>query len=230
MHVRNSVSISRTSSSVSSATSSLEISSGVTSLPSTPRRPVERCLGTDLPSTPYDWAAANTIVTIPAIGGSSLADYKVKVYNALLDADTKFQQANRVPSNGIIANYDLAGFLRKLFTATSASNVEDDMMSTVGLTNYGVYEGRWTIWGTEFLPSNHGFLYRKNPDQLRAAHVYAPYIPVQVMPPVYGDYDESTGNYQNKDAWTRNIRERSGQIITKPYGFQGITASDLTSW
>lgn len=187
-------------------------------------------VGTDLPSTPYNWGAANTVTTIPTIGAHTLTDYKSIVYNSLLDADTRFQQANRVPSNGIICNYDLAGFLRKMFTATSASNVDDSMMSTVGLTNFGVYEGRWTIWGTEFLPTNTGFLYRKNPDQLHAAHVYAPYIPVQVMPPVYGDYDATTGNYQNKDAWTRNIRERSGQIITKPYGFIGITAANIGAW
>ena len=42
------------------------------------------------------------------------------------------------------------------------------------------------------------------------------------MPAIYGDYDPVTGNYQNKDAWTRNIRERSADIVTKSYAFQPL--------
>jgi hypothetical protein len=42
------------------------------------------------------------------------------------------------------------------------------------------------------------------------------YVPLQVTPAIYGDYSTSTGNYQNLDAYTRNIRERSAQICTKP--------------
>jgi hypothetical protein len=168
------------------------------------------------------WAGANTQHQIAARGGTAINDYKSIVYNALIDADTDFQRANRRPSTGILCGYGLAGFLRKLLTATSASEPDDSNMASVGLTNYGNYASRWQIWGTDFLPDDAGFMYVRNPNQLEAAHVYCPYIPIQVMPAVYGDYDSSTGNYQNKDAFTRNIRERSAQIVTKPYGFQPI--------
>ena len=168
------------------------------------------------------WTGANTQHQIVARGATAISDYKSIVYNTLIDADTDFQRANRRPSTGIVCGYGLAGFLRKLLTATSSSEPEDTNMSSVGLTNYGNYASRWQIWGTDFLPDDAGFMYVRNPSQLEAAHVYCPYIPIQVMPAVYGDYDTSTGNYQNKDAFTRNIRERSAQIVTKPYGFQPI--------
>lgn len=168
------------------------------------------------------WLGPNPAHQIPTAGSTPINDYKSVVYNTLIDADTDFQRANRQPSTGIVCGYGLAGFLRKMLTATAVSEPEQDNMSSVGLTNYGNYAARWNIWGTDFLPDDTGFLYVRNPDSLHAAHIYAPYIPVQVMPAIYGDYDASTGNYQNKDAWTRNIRERSAHIVTKPYGFQPI--------
>lgn len=171
------------------------------------------------------WSGPNTQHTIAAQGGTSLTDYKSVIYNTLIDADTDYQRANRRPSNGIVAGYGLAGLLRKMLTATGVSEPDEMNNLGAGIVNYGVYDNRWTIWGTDFLPDDQGFLYTRNPDQLQAAHVYAPYIPVQVMPAIYGDYDSSTGAYSNKDAWTRNIRERSADIVTKPYGFQPIKAA-----
>ena len=168
------------------------------------------------------WAGPNTTVSIPARGATAIADYKSIVYNSLLDADTNFQRANRVPSTGIIAGFGMAGFLRKMLTATATDNPDMNNLSSVGLTHYGNFAARWNIWGTDFLKDDMAFLYHRSPDNLHAAHVYAPYIPVQVMPAVYGDYDTTTGNYQNKDAYTRNIRERSAHIVTKPYGFQPV--------
>jgi hypothetical protein len=127
----------------------------------------------------------------------------------------------------------MAGFLSKLLTATStALDANADLTSGLGITNYGTYAERWKIWGTEFLPDNMAFLYKRSPDPLRAGFVYAPYIPVQVMPLLYGDYDATSGNYQNRDAWTRNIRERSGEKVVRPYAFSTVLApaGGLAQW
>lgn len=168
------------------------------------------------------WLGPNNAHQIASRGSTSITDYKSVVWNALIDADTDFQRANRRPSTGIVAGYGLAGFLRKMLTATATNEPGPDNTSGVGITNYGNYAGRWNIWGTDFLRDDLGFMYVRNPDSLHAGHVYAPYVPVQVMPAIYGDYDTSTGAYQNKDAFTRNIRERSANITTKPYAFQPI--------
>jgi hypothetical protein len=171
------------------------------------------------------WLGPNPQVAIATRASLSLsiADYKQYIYNALIDADVNFQRANRRPSNAIIAGYGMAGFLSKLNTATSTVAPGDDNLSSIGVTNYGNYAGRWKIWGTDFLPDNVAFLYLANPPQMWAGHIYAPYVPLQVMPAVYADYDTSTGAYTNKDAWTRNIRERSADFVTKSYAFQPIT-------
>ena len=168
------------------------------------------------------WLGPNNNHQIAARGATSITDYKSVIYNTLIDADTDFQKANRRPSNGIICGYGLAGLLRKMLTATSVTEPDQTNTESVGTTNYGTYAGRWQIWGTDFLKDDVGFLYTRNPDSLHAAHVYAPYIPIQVMPAIYGDYDTSTGAYTNKDAFTRNIRERSAHMVTKSYGFQPI--------
>jgi len=168
------------------------------------------------------WAGPNTLTTIAAQGSNTVTDYKALVYGQVIDADVLFQKANRYPSDGIIAGYGLAGFLQKLNTATQSQAPTDQNMASLGITDYGTYAGRWRIWGTDFIKDDVGFLYKRNPSQLQAAYVYAPYVPIQVMPAIYGDYNTSGGAYQNVDAYTRNIRERSAQICTKPYGFMPI--------
>lgn len=178
-------------------------------------------------SLPGPWSAANPLTTIPARGALTISDYKSQVYNSLIDADTEFYKRNFIPSNAIICGFGLAGFLRKLFTATGAIPEDDSGSATVGVSNYGTYESRWQILGTMFLPDNLGFVYRADPDPLYAGHVYAPYVPLMAMPRVYADFDTSTGAYQNKDAYTRNLRERSANIVTKPYAFLPITAATL---
>jgi hypothetical protein len=168
------------------------------------------------------WAGPNTQHTFADKGATTLTDYKQVIYNTLITADADFQRANRMPSSGIVCGYGLAAFLQKANTATQSQAPSNQNMASIGITDYGTYAGRWQIWGTDFLADNVGFLYVKNPPQLYAGHIYAPYVPIQVMPAIYGDYDAVTGNYQNKDAWTRNIRERSASIVTKAYSFQPL--------
>lgn len=170
------------------------------------------------------WLGPNPQVSIATRASLSLSitDYKQYIYNALIDADVNFQRANRRPSNAIIAGYGMAGFLSKLNTATATVAPNDNNLSAIGVTGYGTFAARWKIWGTDFLPDNVALLYLANPPALWAGHIYAPYIPLQVMPAVYADYDTGTGAYTNKDAWTRNIRERSADFVTKSYAFQVI--------
>lgn len=170
------------------------------------------------------WAGPNPQVTVAtrASLSVSITDYKQVIYNALIDTDVNYQKANRRPTDTILGGYGMAGFLQKMNTATQAQAPSQMNLASVGITDYGTYAGRWQIWGTDFMPDNVAFLYLRNPPPLWASHIYAPYVPLQVMPAIYGDYDASTGNYQNKDAWTRNIRERSADIVTKPYGFMPV--------
>jgi hypothetical protein len=173
------------------------------------------------------WNANLTVQTIAAQGGTSVTDYKSVIYNTLINADVSFQKANRAPSNGIVAGYGLAGLLQKMLTATYATQPDGVNNSSVGITNYGNYSGRWNIQGTDLLPDDKGFLYREDTNPLFQGHVYAPYIPITAMPKVYASYNASTGAYANTDTWTRNIRERSASIVVRPYAFAGIAAASL---
>ena len=178
------------------------------------------------------WAGPNPQVTVATRASLSvnITDYKQVLYNALIDTDVNYQRANRRPTDTILGGYGMAGFLQKMNTATQAQAPSQMNLASVGITDYGTYAGRWQVWGTDFMPDNVAFLYLRNPPPLWASHIYAPYVPLQVMPAIYGDYDPSTGNYQNKDAWTRNIRERSADIVTKPYGFMPVVGPQPLSF
>lgn len=176
-------------------------------------------------SLPSPWTTNLPSVAMPNLGsGQSLTDYKQAIYAAIIDADTQFLAANRRPAKKIMAGYQMAAFLQKLNTATGSENPDPGDMSSIGFSNYGTYAARFQIVGTEFLPTNVAIMYTPNPDPLHAGHVYAPYVPVQAGPKVYADYDTSTGSFINNDAWTRTLRERSAQLVTKPYAFQLLTA------
>lgn len=172
------------------------------------------------------WAGPNNAHAIPAAGTLVSADRKAQIYNTLILADADHKRANRYPADGIIAGYGLAGLLEMANTATQSLSPRDDNTAEIGITDYGTYAGRFRIWGTDFLPDNIGFVYKRNPTYLQAGHVYAPYIPIQVMPAIYGGYSTSTGAYTNTDEYTRNIRERSAHMVTKPYAFQPLTSAE----
>lgn len=176
-------------------------------------------------SLPGLWLGPNNSHVLSTGGNTASLDKKAAVYAGLVDADTDFVRVNRRPSDGIIAGLGLAGWLQKIETATQATAPSQQNQNDLGITDYGTFAGRWRVWGTDFLPDNAGFMYKRNPTQLQAGHVYAPYIPLQVMPAIYADYDHSTGNYQNLDAFSRNLRERSAHIVTKPYAFQPISTA-----
>jgi hypothetical protein len=176
-------------------------------------------LGTALPGA---WAGALPAITIPARGASTIVDYKQTIYSYILQADTQLLRYNRRRGDSILAGYGMANFLQNMNTATGVESANALDLSSIGIMGYGAYAARWQVQGTEFLPDNVAILFSADPDPLRAGHVYAPYIPVAATPKIYGDYDPVTGNFQNKDAWTRNIRERSAEVVTKPYAFQLI--------
>lgn len=175
-------------------------------------------------SLPNPWGSANPAHAIPAPTSGQLSnERKSSIYGVLIAADVDFQRVNEEPSNTIMAGFGLAGLLQQAFTATTSGAPNSQNLSSIGVTSYDTQESRWKIRGTRFLPNNEGFMYTGNPDQLQAGHVYAPYIPLMVMDAVYSGYDATTGNYTNTDEKTRNIRERSAHIVTRPYAFQPIS-------
>lgn len=187
--------------------------------------------GTNMPAP---WNAAQSQILIPNAANSAnmpagsaagLQEWARGIYMKLIDADVQFMRMNRQAANGIVCGLTLAGILQKAITATQSQSPTPVFTNEVGITDYGTFEGRFHVWGTDLLPDNEGFLYSRNPDTLRGGHIYAPYVPIQAMPAVYGGYDTTTGNYQNTDEYTRNIRERSASVTVKPYAFIPLLAA-----
>lgn len=169
------------------------------------------------------WAGTNPTITIPQASGAgngSLEDWAKAIYNSLVDADVAFMRRNRRTANSIVCGLTMGGVLQKAVTAVAQGSASSPAFSNdVGLTDYGNFSGRFHIQATDLLPDNQGILYVSGADTLRQGYIYAPYVPIQAMPAVYGGYDPATGNYRNTDEYTRNLRERSASVVTRPYAF-----------
>lgn len=176
-------------------------------------------------SLPAPWSnAGQPAIVIPNIGTDTTVEWGRKMYNSLEDGNGTFQKLNRRRFNGIVCGIDVATRLNKAVQVVDIAGTDQKTFDNdLGVNSYGNFAGRYHIWATDLLPANVGFAYVRNPDPLRASAVYAPYVPIQVMQAVYGGYDPVTGNYQNTDEYTRNIRERSAFKVTRPYGFLPIT-------
>ena len=149
---------------------------------------------------------ANWSWTIPAGGNYVAKTWYETLYHALLDAENLIFGARYRSADFVIAGRTLSLYLRK------AGDFEPSNATTefaAGMKHEGVLEGLWDIYTSVFMNTNQGLMGVYPRSQLDTGYVFAPYIPLTPMPLVYADFDPTTGNYQNKDKWTRNIRTRN---------------------
>jgi hypothetical protein len=95
----------------------------------------------------------------------------------------------------------------------------------VAVVRIGTLLDRWTVYKTTLIGATRGIMGIYPRSQINTNFVYAPYIPIQAMPLIYAGYDETTGNYQNVDAWTRNVRSRDAYKLVNPDAFATLTVT-----
>jgi hypothetical protein len=152
-------------------------------------------------------------VTIAARGATNVQDYRYLALQPIYDIEAFIYAKRFHDTDTILAGVDLATNIiaQDQFHSTPMDN---SMMSQLGVTHLGDFKGKWEVYKTPFLPPNLGLVFKKPTDWLHAGYVYMPYIPLAPMPLVYAGYNTGTGNYQNTDEWTRNIRTRAGKLLT----------------
>lgn len=158
--------------------------------------------------------ATGGTATIPAKGGTSPTDYKTLVPQSIYDLEAKVYSRRFHDTDTLLCGVDLAANIAEQDTFHIAPADANNTLAQLGVTHLGTFQGKFQLYKTIFLPPNLGILFNQPRDWLHAGYVYMPYIPLSPMPLVYAGFNSSTGNYQNTDEWTRNIRTRAGRLMT----------------
>ena len=91
-------------------------------------------------------------------------------------------------ANFIVVGPEVANVLE--FTAGFRANVTGDAdRGTVGAVNTGSLSKKWDVYVDPYFPRNVVLVGRKGNSFLESGYVYAPYVPLQVTPTIFGTED-----------------------------------------
>jgi hypothetical protein len=91
-------------------------------------------------------------------------------------------------ANFLVTSPEVANILE--FTAGFRANVTADAdKGTVGAVNVGSISKKWDLWVDPYFPRNVILVGRKGGSFLESGYVYAPYVPLQVTPTIFGTED-----------------------------------------
>ena len=90
-------------------------------------------------------------------------------------------------ANFIVTSPEVANLLE--FTAGFRANVTADSNGTVGAVNVGSLSKKWDVYVDPYFRRNLVLVGRKGGSFLESGYVYAPYVPLQVTPTIFGTED-----------------------------------------
>ena len=178
-------------------------------------------------------AAAGNATWHWTMGGGYVTakDWYETLGHALVDADALIYALRQESAQYVVAGTSLFNYICKMATfvprggSNNPADSADAEPNYVGAEHQGTFMGYWDIWRSGLIPSTMGLIGRYPTNWLNAGYIYMPYIPLAAMPLVYGEMNTSTGAYENRDAWTRNIRTRWGRWYAVKQLFATITIS-----
>ena len=91
-------------------------------------------------------------------------------------------------ANFLVTSPEVANILE--FTSGFRASVTADAdRGTVGAVNVGSVSKKWDVWVDPYFPRNVILVGRKGGSFLESGYVYAPYVPLQVTPTIFGTED-----------------------------------------
>ena len=129
----------------------------------------ESLLGADFTGTVSEWY--ETLV-------ETINDVSAQIHRKTL----------RGGANFCVVSPEVANILE--FTAGFRANVTvDSDKGTVGAVNVGSLSKKWDVYDDPYFPRNVVLVGRKGGSFLESGYVYAPYVPLQVTPTIFGVED-----------------------------------------
>jgi len=91
-------------------------------------------------------------------------------------------------ANFLVTSPEIANVLE--MTAGFRANItHDDEKGTVSVMSTGSLNKKWDVWVSPYFPRNLILIGRKGSSFLESGYVYAPYVPLQVTPTIFGVED-----------------------------------------
>ncbi len=129
----------------------------------------ESLLGADFTGTVSEWY--ETLV-------ETINDVSAQIHRKTL----------RGAANFVVCSPEVANILE--FTAGFRANVTaDSERGNIGAVNVGSLSKKWDVYVDPYFPRNVVLVGRKGGSFLESGYVYAPYVPLQVIPTIFGTED-----------------------------------------
>ena len=91
-------------------------------------------------------------------------------------------------ANFIVCSPEVANIL-EFTSGFRASITGDDDKGTIGAVKTGSISKKWEVYVDPYFPRNVVLVGRKGGSFLESGYVYAPYVPLQVTPTIFGPED-----------------------------------------
>ncbi len=120
-------------------------------------------------------------------------------------------------ANFLVVSPEVANVLE--FTSGFRANVtHDDEKGTVGAVNAGSISKKWEVFVDPYFPRNVILVGRKGSSFLESGYVYAPYVPLQTTPTIFGPEDFTP---------RKGVMTRYGKLMTRSDMFGLVIVEDL---
>ena len=120
-------------------------------------------------------------------------------------------------ANFLVVGPEVANILE--FTAGFRANITGDAdKGTVGAVNVGSVSKKWDVWVDPYFPRNVVLVGRRGNSFLESGYVYAPYVPLQVTPTIFGTEDFVP---------RKGVMTRYGKKMVRPDMYGLVVVRDL---
>jgi hypothetical protein len=130
-----------------------------------------------------------TSATAPPDFTGTVSEWYETLVETINDVSAQIHRKTlRGGANFLVTSPEVANILE--FTSGFRANVTADAdKGTVGAVNVGSMSKKWDVWVDPYFPRNLVLVGRKGGSFLESGYVYAPYVPLQVTPTIFGTED-----------------------------------------
>jgi len=133
--------------------------------------------------------ASITSATAPPDFTGTVSEWYETLVETVNDVSARIHRKTlRGGANFCVCGPEVANIL-EFTSGFRASVTADDNKGSVGAVNAGSISKKWDIWVDPYFPRNVILVGRKGSSFLESGYVYAPYVPLQVTPTIFGDED-----------------------------------------
>ena len=125
--------------------------------------------------------------TIAPDYNGSQREWRMTLYDAIIDANARIYDERMVNANWIVAGSNAATELEKLEGFTEVHR--DWAVTGMGMERFGVLKNRFNVYKDPWAPADKMLLGYKGGNMFETGYVYSPYQPLFVTPPIIDPED-----------------------------------------